>query len=203
MMKKLALSFGSYTKAQEILLLRKGVKPVVRQGFYQPELPAIERYCLENKLHLVTSTFKVLLADYTPYSNKGIRVPAKDKREGMFFVYISNDEEKAWLAAYYELMNNHKDLGAVLGYPACCVDYFMKAFSAKNPNPVHSPTNAWTNLTQRDNDAVLISHFPCSSDCQESMVLARKTADVIAKHDTQRVRHVLRLLQVKKDEVGE
>ena len=196
MIKKLSLIFGSKTKAQEILLLNNKHKEVVRQGFYEQELPKIEKFCQENDLHLVKSTFKVLLADETNYSNKGIRIPENDKRPGMYFVYISKNEEKAWLAAYYELMNNHRDLGKVLGYPNCCINYFTNNFSKNNTNPEILPTNAWTNITKRNEDHVLISHFPCSSDCQESILMARKNADFLMTVDKDRVREILNSLRI-------
>jgi len=53
MISKLARIFGSKTKAQEILLLVAGLKPVVRQGFYEYELPQVEQFCKENEIYLV------------------------------------------------------------------------------------------------------------------------------------------------------
>src|SRR3989344_3251626 len=129
MIKSLSLIFGSKTKAQEIVLLLQDAKGVVRQGFFGPELHRVEQFCQKNKLHLVKSSFKVLFADEGVYSNKGVRIPEDDRRPGMYFVYISKDEQKAWLASYYELMQNHQDLGSALGYPSCCVDFFVSVFN--------------------------------------------------------------------------
>ena len=196
MIQKLAYLFGSKTKAQEILLLQNDVKDVVRHGFYQEQLPRIKKYCQEKNLHFVQSKFKVLLVDNSSYSNKGLRVPENDKRSGIFFTYISKDEEKSYLAAYYELMGNDKDLGKILGYPECCINFFAQNFSAKNPNPQHLPTNAWTNLTKREQDAVLISHFPCSSDCQQSINIARNNTNVLMNHDKEHTRELLTKLKV-------
>ncbi len=194
MLKKLSLKLSSKTKAQEILLLMHDAKPVVRQGFYDYELPKIQKLCDENKLFLVKSTFKVLLADEGTYSNKGIRIPESDKRLGMYFVYISKDEEKAWMAAYNEMMRNERDLGLALGYPSCCVEFFCRSFKANNPNPQHKPTNPYTNLTQREKDCVLIFHFPCSSDCQKSLQLARQNYQIIHSVDKVRAKEMMDLL---------
>jgi len=172
-MKELAHIFGSYMKAQEITLLLHDVKAIVRQGFYEPELDKITSFCRDNNLFVEVSQFKVLLLDECSYSNKGVRVETSDPREGMYFVYISKDEKKSLLAAYYELMQSDQDLGLLLGYPHCCVRYFCNAFSSSTPNPQHSPTNAWTNITMREKDKVLLSHFPCSSDCEQSIQLAK------------------------------
>ena len=187
MIKKLSLLFGSKMKAQEILLLLHDQKPVIRQGFYQDEIPKIEKFCKENNLHFVKSNFKVLLADETNFSNKGIRIPETDKRPGMFFTYISKDEQKAWLAAYYEVMSNDLDLGRTLGYPDCCTKFFVNTFSKENPNPAHQPTNPWTNLTKREQDACLLSHFPCSSVCQESIELAKQYCETLRKVDKEHI----------------
>ena len=195
MIQKLSYVFGSKTKAQEIVFLQHDLKPIVRQGFYAQELARIERYCAENNLHMVKSNFKVLLSEEEGYSNKGMRIAEKDKRPGMFFVYISKDEEKAWLAAYHELMNDHKGLGAALGYPSCCVEYFTRNFSSQNPNPQKSPTNAWTNISKRGKDCVLLSHFPCNSDCEKSVGMAQGYAKLLMDVDRKRAKEVLENLK--------
>lgn len=191
MLAQLKYIFGSKTKAQEIILLLNDAKEVIRQGFYQEELPKVEKFCEEQDIFLVKSRFKVLLADDTAYSNKGIRISEEDERPGMYFTYLSKDEEKAWLAAYYELMQNDKDLGLVLGYPECCVNFFCQNFSKDNPNPEHLPTNQWTNISKRDKDCVLLSHFPCNSDCEQSFALARRYYSVIEKVDKERARQLM------------
>ena len=196
MIKKLSLIFGSKAKAQEMIFLLADVKKVVRHGFYEEELPKVEKFCREGNLHYVKSKFKVLLADDTSYSNKGIRVKDTDKRRGMYFVYISKDEQKAWLASYYELMNNEADLGRELGYPNCCIDFFCKRFSEANPNLQLRPTNAFTNITKRDKDHVIISHFPCSSDCPASIEIGKKYLDVLMKIDKNRVEELINELKV-------
>ncbi len=194
MIKSLSPIFGSKTKAQEIVLLLHEVKAVVRQGFYDEELPKIEKFCREYNIHLVKSTFKVLLADETNYSNKGLRIPEEDKRRGMYFVYFSKEEEKAWLAAYYELVNNTKDLGLLLGYPPCCVEFFHRHFTENNVNLELKPTNPYTNLSKREQDAVLISHFPCTSDCEQSITLGEEYLKVLKQVDAKRATELMNAL---------
>jgi len=181
MPQELAKIFGSNTKAQEIILLLKEAKEVVRQGFYDSELYQVEKFCKENQIHVVKSKFKIILADDTPgnYSNKGIRIPENDSRCGMQFIYFSKDEQKAWLAAYYELMGNDSELGLILGYPKCCVNYFLSNFSKNNPNPEQKGDNPYTNISKRNQDLVLISHFPCNSKCKESTQIAKHNLMVL------------------------
>ena len=195
MIKRLSLIFGSQSKAQEIVLLLNNFKDVVRHGYYEYELPKIERFCSENNLSMELSQFKVVLAE-NGFTNKGFRVPFDDERDGMIFVYISKDLEKSHLAAYYELMQNDKDLGRVLGYPACCVEYFCESFSSKNPNPEHQPINMFTNLTLREKDLVLISHFPCRSECLRSSGIAKQNLDLIMKLDPNRARELVDRLRI-------
>ena len=181
MSQELVQIFGSETKAQEIVLLLHGTKEVVRQGFYNSELYKIEKFCKDNQIHLVKSKFKVLFADDHSgnYSNKGIRIPEDDSRQGMYFIYLSKDEQKTWLAAYYELIGNDSELGLILGYPRCCVDYFLNNFSENNPNPQQIGNNPYTNISKRNKDLVLISHFPCNPECKESTELARNNLMIL------------------------
>lgn len=183
--------FGSRTKAQEILFLLDDVKEVVRQGFYPNELTEVEKFCAEERLFLVKSKFKVLLADEDEYSNKGIRVD----EGGMYFVYISKSEEKALTASYYELIGDNKKLGLVLGYPKCCVEFFCNNFDEGKTNLELKSVNPWTNLSKRSDDCVLLSHFPCSSECEKSVEIGKKYFAVLEKHDVRRAEEVLRLLK--------
>tara|TARA_Y100000310_G_scaffold342583_1_gene446422 strand:- start:731 stop:1327 length:597 start_codon:yes stop_codon:yes gene_type:complete len=189
-------TFGSQTKAQEIILLLNDVKEVVRQGFYDSELIEVEKFCQENRLFLVKSKFKVLLDDgednkiTNDYSNKGIRLK-EDDPQGMYFVYISKSEEKAWLANYYELVGDDRSLGLLLGYPKCCVGYFCDNFKAEKTNLELKPTNPWTNLGKRAEDCVLLSHFPCSSDCEKSIVLGKKYFEILQSDDENRAEKLI------------
>jgi len=184
-------------KAQEIILLLQNAKEVVRQGFFVHELYRVEQFCQKNNLFLVKSEFKVLFADDSVYSNKGVRIPPDDKRPGMYFVYLSKDEQKAWLASYYELMQNHQDLGLALGYPRCCVTFFCQNFKDHHTNLELKPSHPHTNLSLREQDLVILSHFPCRSECPESIKLGEKYLQAIYSVDKEHARELLARLQVK------
>ena len=92
-------------------------------------------------------------------------------------------------------MSNDSDLGRILGYPKCCVDFFCKRFTADNPNLQLKPTNPFTNLTQREKDRAIISHFPCSSDCQESIELGKLYLEIITRKDSERGKELLECLR--------
>ena len=186
MISQLSGIFTSRSKAQEIVLLLHEAKEVVRQGFYKKELPAVEKFCQGHSLFLVKSKFKVILDDENQFTNKGVRIPGQDQRPGMHLVYFSKDETKAYLASYYELINDHHKLGLLLGYPECCVYFFCQNFKENNTNLELKPTNMYTNISKRHEDIVLISHFPCSSECKKSIEMGKKYFKVLEKIDSER-----------------
>jgi len=194
MISQLSSTFTSKSKAQEIILLLHDAKEVLRQGFYQKELPAVEKFCHENNLYLVKSKFKVILYDENQFTNKGVRISETDPRSGMYFIYISKDETKAYLASYYELINDHRKLGLLLSYPECCVDFFSLNFNENNTNLELKPTNMCTNISKRNEDFVLISHFPCSSDCPESIGLGKRYLKLLEKIDSARAAEIISAL---------
>ena len=178
-----------------MLLLLSNAKNVVRQGFYAHELPRVREFCRKNNIYLVTSQFKVLLSETKgTYSNKGIRVPASSVK-GMFFIYVSKDELLACKAALSEQVQDHHEFGQLLEYPECCIKAFCTMFSAEKTNLQNIPTNLWTNLSKREHDDVLLSHFPCSSDCIESIALAKKYCAVLKQHDLDYAETLLKRLE--------
>jgi hypothetical protein len=203
MYKKLTHMFASKMKADEILLLLYDRKEVVRQAFYSHELPRIEAFCKKNEIYYTISRFKIIFADANGlYSNKGIRLSDKDKREGARFVYFSKNEKKAYLANYFELMGNDVELGLILGYPACCVNYFCNNFNEKNTNPVISDNdslngkNSLIDLSKRNEDVVLISHFPCSNICERSIELAKNNFDFFVSNVKDRAEEIRNILKI-------
>ena len=198
MLNNLIKIFGTKTKALEILYLLEGLKPVVRHGFYEAELGKIEEFCKEKGLSLEKSPYKVIILDAAngQYSNKGIKVKTDDERQGMLFIYISKDNIKAEMASRYEYEGNHKELGLLLGYPLCCIDFFVKHKEeqslGKNDyiEPVMKNSEGcifqfYTNIFKRDFDITLLNHFPCSLKCENSIDLAKKHLEIIKKYDAE------------------
>ena len=187
--------FGTRTKALEILYLIKGLKPVVRQGFYDAELGKVKEFCAKNDLGIEISPYKVVLADpHQRYSNKGFKVRAEDPRRGMYFAYISKDMQKAAMADAFEYKNDHRGLGLLLGYPECCVEFFVEQFpkrsridndyvvpAIKNSKGVRYPY--FNNILKRKMDMVLLSHFPCSFNCEASKAQAMRRLQLLAELD--------------------
>lgn len=197
----LVLTFGSKLKADEVLYLINGIKPVIRQLFFEAELEKVEDLCQKNKLFLVKAPFKVLFLDAEQtFSNKGQRVPLNDVRKGAFVCYISFNEKQANLAALAELQLNDKSLGKLLGYPNCCINYFQENFALENPNPVLGEQstkiqNSWMlDISRRSEDLEIISHFPCSWNCEKSVEIACNRLNLLNEINPKRY-HELKCLR--------
>lgn len=187
--------FGSRTAALEIVYLIKDLKPVVRQGYYKEELGKVVEFCKKNKLAIEISPYKIMIIDSDRnYSNKGMKIDANDPRRGMYFVYISKDEKKAAMADILEYRNDHRGLGLLLGYPSCCVDFFVKNEPVRskldNDYVIPALENSkgirypfYTNIIKRSIDITLLNHFPCSFNCEKSIEIAKKNLSLIGKID--------------------
>jgi hypothetical protein len=82
-------------------------------------------------------------------------------------------------------------LGIALGYPQCCIDFFLKHEKEKAQSdndfadrvalasePGRYPYAV--NILGRYTDCCIISHFPCSFGCRSSQDISRKFADALA-----------------------
>src|SRR3989344_1937683 len=174
---QLTTIFGSRMKALEILCLLNDAKPVVRHGFYEHEIKKVIEFCRAHSLFVEQSRHAILLEEQG-FTNRG-----KTSDKGMKLLYISKDELTAAQTCLYETQQDHSQTGLMLGYPACCVRVFCDQFAKNNLNPVHVLTNQWTNLSLRDKDICLLSHFTCSSDCAESIFIAKQNFDILQKAD--------------------
>lgn len=163
--------FGSKTKVNEIKLLLNDLKPVVRQGFYPEELEKVKQFCLQNNLFIELSPYKILMQGDN-FSDKGTKVDINHPK-GMFFAYISKDHQKALLANLHETKGDHRKLGLILGYPACCVRFYHEQFQKGNLAPEFNNYHELIDIRKRKTDNAIISHFPCKPDCQESIELAK------------------------------
>ena len=99
---------------------------------------------------------------------------------------------KLWV---FILVGDDEKLGLILGYPKCCVEFFCNNFSSEKTNLELKPTNPWTNLSQRSEDCVLLSHFPCHSDCEPSMELGKKYLDLLRNVDMVRTKELVESLK--------
>jgi hypothetical protein len=201
--------FGSRTKALEIMYLFHGLKPVVRQGFYDNEIGRVKDFCKKHRLAVEIAPYKVVLADpHRKYSNKGFKARVDDPRRGMYFVYISKDEQKAAAANVCEMKNDHKRLGLLLGYPECCCEFFSKHEPERSrlDNDYTACTLAnskqvrhmfFTNICKRHKDITLLNHFPCSFDCEESIEIGKRYFKLLEEIDPSLAMHYAKELKAR------
>ncbi len=182
---------GSRIKLLEILAVREGIKPAARILCPEQKLGDAAAFLGGQGLAIEESAFKVI-KEPSPsgYSERSIRVGRYDARKGHVCLYLSQRPGTAADARSFEEHNDHENFGKALGYPPCCRQFFSKQFSWDNVDltldaleqsegslfPFH------TNIAARHLDASLLSHFPCSFHCGESLAMAKKNFSLLESH---------------------
>jgi len=123
----------------------------------------------------------------------------------MKFTYISKDVELAELAKYLENSNNIFRLGELLGYPSCCVDFFVDNVdeqsgknndfvlpALKNSDGFRFPKEL--NVAARYFDNNLLPFFPHSFSCDKALKLAKGYLAAIIDHDASLAADIVRNL---------
>ncbi len=188
--------FANNTRSLEILYLLNNLKKAVRLDANENELGKIKDFCDKERLHLEISDFKVIkIKDDGKggYSNIVKKVPNDYIGGGLYHIYISKDKT---ISKFLKLLENKKDdeaVGKVLGYPECCIDFFIKYMEKqqKIQNDYILPAlensegfrfSFHNNYAARYFDATLLSHFPHSFDCPESINIAKKNLECIRQN---------------------
>jgi len=191
MLDSLITHLKSAAKAMEILYVLEGAKPVARLMVDEEKLADTIAFLESKNLKASKSDFKIqkVTDSLTQYSNKGIKIPPDSQKNGNFFVYISKKQELAEKAKQAEHSNDHKELGKLLGYPECCIEFFEENFSPEktdltlkileNSDDFKFPF--YTNIGARNMDLELINHFPCNFSCKPSIGIAKKNLEIIRK----------------------
>ncbi|MAG60710.1 hypothetical protein CL619_02880 [archaeon] len=194
--------FGSKLKSDEFLYLVNGIKPVLRQLFFEEEVEKVENFCKKENIFIVKSSFKIIFDDSEKsFSNKGIRVNLDDNQSGARVVYLSFDERKSNLSALSELQGDDKFLGELLGYPECCINYFLENFAENNTNPTLKNKDcknqdSWMlDISLREQDLAIISHFPCSWNCSKSIEIAKFRLESFKENLSDRYLEITELMQ--------
>ncbi|MFH0874304.1 MAG: DUF483 domain-containing protein [archaeon] len=195
-MERLLGIFSNYTRSLEILYLLNDVKKTVRLDANEAELEKIKVFCAKENLHLEVSDFKVMkIADKgkAGYSNIVKRVPINYSNPGLYHIYISKDKNKSKFLKLLESKNDDKAVGELLGYPKCCIDFFIenREKQQKLQNDYILPTLTdskgfefpfYTNHAIRYFDITLLSHFPHNFNCKESIEIAKANLECIRNH---------------------
>lgn len=125
----------------------------------------------------------------------------KNIKGGNLHVFVSKSKdnlEKGFQSGWYPLIINHKvaqkpyidfiRFGYALGYPACCVDYFLKEnpggdFLAKIYGPKNVRYDFRCNCLAKDTSFSYIYHMPCGASCAETIKYTNALREEIKKRD--------------------
>lgn len=196
MIDKLLPIFSNYTRSLEILYLLSGIKKAVRLDANEIELKKIKDFCDEENLSIDVSDFKVIKATDKGkggYANIVKRVPLDHYGSGLFHLYISKDKNKSKFLKLLENKNDDKAIGALLGYPECCIDFFIKnrenQQKLQNDYIIPALNNSegfkfpfYANYAIRYFDIALLSHFPHSFNCNGSIKIAKGNMECIKQY---------------------
>ena len=188
--------FNNYTRSLEILYLLSDIKKIVRLDANEIELEKIKEFCNKENLYLGISDFKVVkLPDKGKgnYANIVKKIPIDYPYPGLYHIYISKDKNKTDFLKLLETQNDDGAIGELLGYPKCCVQFFMenmeKQQRLQNDYILPALNNSegfkfpfYANYTMRYFDITLLSHFPHNFNCKESITIAKNNLQCIKKY---------------------
>jgi len=195
MLDKLIQQFKTLSKSFDILYVIENAKPVSRILLDEEKINMADSLLKEFNLKTILSDFKIAeeIDENRCFSDRGVKIDKKAIIPGRFFMYISKSESLARKAKEAEAVNNHIELGRLLGYPKCCSSFFEKNFpieskknndytlaALRNSNGFKFPF--LTNISIRHMDLVLLSHFPCNFNCAGSIKIAEKNLNIIKRY---------------------
>jgi hypothetical protein len=201
--------FGSL-KIIELMELKKGIRNHARWVIPYRESKRYER---------ILSILGVLY-EKSDFSLKAIRGNDSHFHEYMRSSNaITNDSH---IALYLSSNNpisakiaegDHSAMGRLLGYPSCCIKAFMEHHSigahriiGESSIGMHEKIYLrselvahpyYMNLLRREHGMAMLSHIPCSLDCEHSNAIASLRGRMLERHDFE-MHHALR-----QDLVGE
>lgn len=115
----------------------------------------------------------------------------RSNAKGDYFLYIANSKVKAKAAREKEENEEEFEFGETLGIPSCCakfyVDYSEKAFKKQNDFVLFvlektiskPPYDFWNNYVSQYFGYSLLSFFPCSFDCPESVKISKQVFNLL------------------------
>lgn len=197
MINALLETFGNKTRALEILYLIEGIKDAARLDANENELAKIRDFCSKNRIFLEMSGFKVIKAadeGKGGYANTVKKVPSSYPERGLYHIYLSKDGNKSKFLKIMENKNDDRAVGEMLGYPKCCVDFFIanreKQQKIQNDFILPALENSegfefpfYANHAMRYFDCTLLSHFPHSFSCKETIEIAKKNLETLKQYD--------------------
>lgn len=176
--------FGTL-RTLEMLEVARGVKQAARFVIHVDEVAE----------HFEAAHSLGLIARRAPYTLSGEgNADYLVRGDGDHTILVMARDDPAFV---FGLEDNHRALGALLGYPDCCIDHFDVSEKHGAHLREHGTSHAqhlalaatpfksapfWMNTLKRD-EHVLLSHLPCSLDCEASHHIGKKRARLLRSID--------------------
>jgi hypothetical protein len=102
-------------------------------------------------------------------------------------LYISKSQDYADKLREADESKDDVKFGGMLDYPKCCIKkvaeagYVPSIIESFNYLQVNEKYNVWAWPVAMIGDASLLVHYPCSINCEESMLLAKKHFQIISE----------------------
>jgi hypothetical protein len=147
--------------------LLAGVKPAVA-GYLSKENAFVEA----QKLHRFKLSYE--LSDYS-FEFPGDSGPPKRVTRGSYRkIYIARDTYTAKRLKLADLRDNVSKVGQLLGYPGCCIKCFLHPKYKYPSLDTIFATRVFHWQLNFLAEYKLISHFPCSYECTQSLKMANQ-----------------------------
>ncbi|MBA7595642.1 hypothetical protein ES703_02607 [subsurface metagenome] len=112
----------------------------------------------------------------------------------------SLEDAKLFAEAHRTRPSDHRTIGKLLGYPDCCIDFFIETFPKGILDPVaeikHDGENPMLNQMLRYFGPRIAPHFPCSFTCPEAEKFAESIYEIMLDLDSDLSQRVLDILSM-------
>lgn len=168
----------------ELLSIVKDIKPALRHEADPRDRELLQKLFQANNVHIAFSdkniSYKNGLTEFGVTSKSG---PSQQTLYGAKSQKALHDllklEHNLWESSGARRASLNRAMGEALGYPPCCVDNFQRVEALPTPNiyfeifrnTAHSPSHL---LNVIDHNVKIVSHIPCSFDCEMSISHSRK-----------------------------
>jgi hypothetical protein len=198
-------TFDNMVDVFELFFVLEDLKPVARIEMHQDKYAKVLEFCTTQKLALELSSFKIVRNTTDPGNNTALMVKPEHTDKGSFFAYISKRSDDATHAKFYEHIRNDNKLGELLGYPECCRNFYddkyAEAAQLGDEYSFFSIANTkeaplfYTNNMLRFFGVTLMSHFPCSFNCVNSLFQGKRRFEAIHRKNPALAEYVKEVLR--------
>jgi len=137
-----------------------------------------------------------------PYTLYGAAVKSDDKEAGKLFVEYSKSSPV-----------NHVEIGRLLGYPQCCLDFFDETWNRETVDPIYESAIKTEGAMVEDNTVTvechpycnnmlryfsirITPHISCSMQCEETIKWGEQWIEVMNKIDSEATKWIIELLSM-------